>query len=158
MTARLALFSLTAALLYFGPFLAGLSDAPILLVLLFATIFLLWVAIMRPSIWAKTTGAGTPLALATYLGGLTIIQMMLVVFAFALGRGLAALLDGVISLPLWVPVLISMTALPLGALLRDPEAEAAEEQAVLDEIEKRARDWTQPPSDAPEKKDDTGAG
>jgi hypothetical protein len=132
MNIRMTLFSLAAALLYLGPLVAGLSSAPIALLPVFVAIFVLWVAILRPSVWSKATSGGTPVALAVHLGGLTLMQVLLVILAFALGRGLSTLV-GVLDLPVWLPVLVSLAAVPVGRMLWNPALDNAEADAFLDE-------------------------
>lgn len=129
MTPRMALFSLTAALLYFGPFLAGMTGAKAEFLPIFGAIFLLWLAVMRPAIWTRTSSR--PLALAAYLAGLTILQMLLVFLAFVLGRGISGLFEITIALPVAFPVILSLAALPLGGLVRDPAEDAAAEDDIL---------------------------
>ena len=135
MSFRLVLLSLTGALLYIGPFLAGLAGASIALLPVFAAIFVIWVALMRPAVWAKATQSGTPLGLAIYLSGLTVIQLLLVVVCFALGRGLSVLIGDVVALPLWLPPALSLAALPLGRLIANPGSDLSETEALLDEAE-----------------------
>jgi hypothetical protein len=117
------ILSVVAAMLYVGPFLAGLMAAPIGMLPVFLAIFMLWVIILRPSVWAKATAGGTPVALALHLGGLTLVQALLVMVSFGLGRGLAMLVGGTIDLPVWLPALLSLAALPVGRLVWTPEAE-----------------------------------
>lgn len=135
MSFRLLLLSLTGALLYIGPFLAGLAGATIALLPVFAAIFVIWVALMRPAVWAKATQSGTPLGLAIYLAGLTVIQLLLVVVCFALGRGLSVLIGDVVALPLWLPPALSLAALPVGRLIANPAGDLSETEALLDEAE-----------------------
>lgn len=141
MKPRLVLFSMTAALLYVGPFLAGLTGSSIVLLPVFAAIFVIWVVLMRPAIWSKVTEGGTPLGLAMYLGGITILQMLLVVLAFALGRGLGTLTGDVSAIPQWLPPLLSLAALPIGRLIWTPDADLTATEAFLDEQE-AALGWT----------------
>lgn len=145
MSPRMARFSLTAALLYFGPFLAGMTGASLAVVPIFAAVFLLWLAAMRPGVWAKATSQGTPAGLAAYLGGLTILQMLLLLVAFAVGRGLATLIGGVIALPLVLPVLLAVAALPLGRMVRDPCAEDPDDEEFFAETRSV---WEAPEADA----------
>ncbi len=127
MSAQRSLFSLTAALLYFAPFMSGLSAAPEVLLVFFAAVLMLWIVALRPKIWSEVTASGTPLSLALYVGGLTIIQMLLVAFAFALGRGLAGLIGMALPLPVWLPILLALAALPLSLMARDRRGEDAAE-------------------------------
>ncbi|WP_343117139.1 hypothetical protein [Ostreiculturibacter nitratireducens] len=130
MSPRMALFSLTAALLYFGPFLSGLTGAPMTSALIFLAVYLLWVVLLRPRSWARTETQGAPTILAAYLGGLTMFQMVLIFVLFSLGRGLGTLLGGVIALPLILPIVLSAFAIPLGLMVREPQTgDAGAEEA-----------------------------
>ena len=137
MNARMTFFSLAAALLYLGPLVAGLSAAPVGLLPVFVAVIVLWVAIMRPAVWAKATTGGTPVALAVHLGGMTLLQVLLVILSFALGRGLAAMV-GVLDLPVWLPVAVSLAAVPLGRMLWNPAHDSVEADAFLDEARRNA--------------------
>lgn len=130
MILRPMLFSLAAAMLYLGPFLAGLSHAPILFLPIFVALFVLWVALMRPAVWARVTREGTPLALAVHLGGLTLMQVLLVIAAFGFGRGLTAMV-GTLDLSPWKALALTALALPLGRLLWSTSSDRAEADAFL---------------------------
>lgn len=114
---RSSLFSFMAAMLYAGPFLAGLSGAPETLVAVFVGIFTLWVAVMRPAIWKAIAAEGTPLALAVHIGSVTLLQSLLVILCFALGRGIAVLTGTPLDIPGILPVLLSAGALILARVL-----------------------------------------
>ncbi len=116
---RRRVISLLAALLYLSPFLAGLSAAPISVLPIFVAAYVLWVAVMRPAIWAEATAGGTPLALAVHLAGQTLVQVLLVFLAFGIGRGLSALV-GALELPDWVAVVPALSAVPLAWALGAP--------------------------------------
>ncbi len=63
------------------------------------------------------------------------IQLLLVVVCFALGRGLSVLIGDVVALPLWLPPALSLAALPLGRLIANPGSDLSETEALLDEAE-----------------------
>lgn len=130
MRMRLTLLSLVAALLYVGPFLSGLGQGPALMVPIFTAVFVIWVAVMRPAVWARVTTAGAPAVLAARLAMVTLLQVLLVVVAFALGRGFAALTEAALALPLWLPPLLSLLAVPLARLVWRPE----EDRALTEEL------------------------
>lgn len=130
MILRPMLFSLAAAMLYLGPFVAGLSDAPTLFLPVFVALFMLWTALMRPAVWARVTRDGTPVALAVHLGGLTLMQVLFVIVAFGFGRGLTAMV-GTLELSPWKPLALTVLALPLGRLLWNTSSDRAEADAFL---------------------------
>lgn len=111
MDLRSKLYSLLAAMLYAGPLLAGLAGAPETLVAVFVGIFTLWVVVMRPAIWKAISAEGTPFALALHLGSVTLLQSLLVILCFAIGRGIAVLLGSTLAIPGILPVLLSAGAL-----------------------------------------------
>ena len=147
---RFKIYSVLAAMLYFGPLLAGLSGTAELALPVFVAIFTLWIVVMRPAIWARVTQDGTPLALAVYLAGITLMQILLVILCFGLGRGLSAVLGGALDIPQWVPVLLSALALPLARLIWNPQR-AAEIDAFTDqalkELDARAATGQKPGHD-----------
>lgn len=129
---RFKIYSALAGMLYFGPLLAGLAGTTELALPVFVAVFTLWVVVMRPAIWARVTQEGTPLALAVYLAGITLMQILLVILCFGLGRGLSALLGATLAVPYWLPVLMSALALPVARLVWNPQR-AAEIDAFMDE-------------------------
>lgn len=128
---RSSLFSFMAAMLYAGPFLAGLSGAPETLVAVFVGIFTLWVTVMRPSIWRAISVEGTPLALALHIGSVTLLQSLLVILCFAVGRGISVLIGTTLNIPGILPVLLSAGALLLARVLWQAPAEKPD--SFLDE-------------------------
>lgn len=114
-----ALAALVAAPLYFGPFLAGLSQAPGLLLPVFAAIWTIWRMTVRPAGWARRAVPGIR------LGGLwlsVLAHLLLLIALFATGRGFSTLIGGAIALPGWVAVALALLALPLGLRLARPPA------------------------------------
>lgn len=90
----------TSALLYSGPLYAGLGGFGFETVPLFAALFALWLAVVRPGDWPTTAeewrqprSVAWPLLI---LAG----QGVLVAFCLAIGRGIGALNDLVAPLPL----------------------------------------------------------
>ena len=125
------LYSLLAAMLYAGPLLAGLTGAPEALVVVFVGIFTLWVVVMRPAIWKAISAEGTPFALALHLGSVTLLQSLLVILCFAIGRGIAVLMGATLAIPGILPVLLSAGALIAARALWQGRANQVD--AFLDE-------------------------
>jgi hypothetical protein len=113
-------FAVVTSFLYFAPFLAGLTYAPLILLTLFVGIYVIWLAANRPAIWAEATRGGTPVALAVHLAGSTLTQVLTIFLAFGLGRGFASL-AGPAALPLWLPIGLAVAAVPLSRLIGHPE-------------------------------------
>ena len=143
MNLRHKLLSLVAGLLYLAPFLAGLANAPLAMLVAFSAIFLLWLVVMRPAILSHVEADGKTFALSSLLALTTLLQMMLVMVAFILGRGMATLLDGGIALPVWVPIVMALAAIPLGKLIWTPEADIEATADLLDGAADTAEDMEQ---------------
>jgi hypothetical protein len=113
-------FSVVTSFLYFAPFLAGLTYAPLTLLTLFVAVYVIWLAANRPAIWAEATRGGTPVSLAVHLVGSTLTQVLTIFLAFGLGRGFASL-AGPATLPIWIPIMLAVAAVPLSRLIGHPE-------------------------------------
>lgn len=131
MDLRSKLYSLLAAMLYAGPLLAGLTGAPEALVAVFVGIFTLWIVVMRPAIWKAISTEGTPVALALHLGSVTLLQSLLVILCFAMGRGVAVLMGATLAIPAILPVLLSAAALIAARLVWQPQT--GRDDSFLDE-------------------------
>jgi hypothetical protein len=119
MTARRMVIAALGALLFLGPLCAGLAAAPITLLPIFVASFVLWVVMMRPSVWAEATRGGTPVALAVHPAGVTLVQVLMIFLCFGFGRGLA-MLSAPLDIPVWTCVVLTLAAVPLGWALRHP--------------------------------------
>jgi hypothetical protein len=117
---RNAGFAVVTSFLYFAPFLAGLTYAPLAFLTIFVAVYVIWLAANRPAIWAEATRNGTPVALAVHLVGSTLTQVLTIFLGFGLGRGLASL-AGPLTLPIWIPVVLAVAAVPLSRLIGHPE-------------------------------------
>lgn len=111
------LAALVAAPLYFGPFLAGLAQGPAALLPVFVAIWTIWQMLVRPPGWGRPAVPGVALG-GLWLGVLA--HGLLIVAAFATGRGFAVLIGGALALPGWIAVALALTALPLGLRLARP--------------------------------------
>lgn len=140
MDLRSKLYSVLAGMLYAGPLLAGLAGAPESLVPVFVGIFTLWIAVMRPAIWKAISTAGSPVALALHLGSVTVLQSLLVILCFAIGRGIAVLLGATLAIPAILAVLLSAGAL-IGARVVW-QAPRDRNDAFLDEAIQTRNDMT----------------
>lgn len=125
------LFLIATALLYMGPLLAGLSDYGWSVMPFFVVIFLAWLALMRPGLW-PASGSGWTGRTWAALAGWTAVQVALVIFCFAVGRGVGGVLGALPSLPLWLTLGLSTVSIPLARLFR-PAPLTPEMEAFLDE-------------------------
>jgi hypothetical protein len=123
----------TAALLYLGPLLAGLSLAPLAGLPVFAAVFLAWIYATRPIVPAGAAAMRLPAEAALHLGGVTLVQSLLVFVTFGLGRGFSGLLGGSLSMPLWIPFALSAAAVPLAFVFRSSWQDNGDGEALLDE-------------------------
>jgi hypothetical protein len=131
----------TSALVYSGPLYAGLSGAGVDIVPAFAAIFMLWLYVVRPFDWPQTvSGWLVPRAIAWPLLIFS-VQMILVCFCIAVGRGMSELAGVHPPLPTILPILISMLGVSVARLLqpegalylfRGPGTELAIGSGILD--------------------------
>lgn len=149
---RAQLMPLAIALLYLGPFVAGLSRAGAGILPVFVAAFFLWLLLMRPGLAGNAEG-GAGRALAT-LAGSALVQVVLVLLVYGLGRGLSVLTGGPAAVPLWLAAALSLTALPLARIALPSGAGDAEMDRFLDDALRdieglAARDPAEaPPEDA----------
>ncbi len=122
---RLRLMMGATALLYLGPLLAGLGGFGWRMVPAFVGIFLLWTVILRPSTWPRTAADWIRSAVMVPLLGQSLMQVLLVVVCFGIGRGLGGVFGALPPFPALLPLAVSFLAIPLCRLLWDPnKAEA----------------------------------
>lgn len=111
----------TSALLYSGPLYSGLAGYGIGTIPLFAAIFALWLYVVRPGDWprfAEDWKHPRNVAWPLLIFG---VQMILVAFCLAVGRGIGAMFDFRPPLPLAFTVLVSLLAISLARLLQRPD-------------------------------------
>lgn len=104
-------YLLASGLLYLGPLLAGLSGHPALTVCGFLGIFMVWLLLMQPG--------ALPQDPHDWLNGMTMgmlvlrmaVQLGLIVFCFAVGRGIGAVASQTTAIPVWVPLAMSAASI-----------------------------------------------
>lgn len=112
----------TAALLYSGPLYAGLAGFGFSAIPLFAVLFMIWLAIVRPGDWPRDREEWrTPRALAWPLLIFS-VQMVLVAFCLAVGRAIGGMVDITPPLPLAFTFLVSFLAIALARTLQEADA------------------------------------
>ncbi len=137
------LFLLCRGLLYIGPMFAGLAGYGWKTVPMFVALFMIWLAVRSPNLWPKTlAGWKTPYAITGFIMRL-VSQIVLVVFCFAIGRGIGGVLGALPALPLGTPFALTLLSIPLSRLLRPegepaPQAPALPDQAPLDDARPEA--------------------
>ncbi len=117
---RLRMLMGVTALLYVGPLMAGLGGYGWAVVPLFAAIFLLWLFILRPHQWPQTLSEWTqPEALFSLLTQV-LIQFLLVVVLFGVGRGIGGVLGTLPIFSIVLPLSVSFLSIPLARMIWDP--------------------------------------
>ena len=103
-------------LLYMGPLLAGLAGFGWQMIVEFTLILTLWLVVMRP------VGAGgwrNPSVIGAFLVQVA-LQAAVVSFCLAIGRGIGGTMGALPLLPVWVPPLMSLMAVPLARIFLNP--------------------------------------
>ena len=103
-------------LLYMGPLLAGLAGFGWQMIVEFTLILTLWLVVMRP------VGAGgwrNPSVIGAFLVRVA-LQAAVVSFCLAIGRGIGGTMGALPLLPVWVPPLMSLMAVPLARIFLNP--------------------------------------
>ena len=138
---RYRLFLLTAALLYLGPLLSGLAGGGWQVVPTFTLIFVLWLLVMRPGMWPARPADWANARILTKTLFWAFSQAVLVTFCLAIGRGIGGTMGTLAAIPVWVPLLMSLLAVPLSRIFWQPGNFRPEMYDYLDrETLKRASD------------------
>lgn len=104
-------------LLYFGPFLAGVGGAGWSVIPVFVALFLLWLVVLRPQDWPQhVEDWQSPDA---WIGLVTrvVVQVVLVLVCYGIGAAITGATGFAPDLPLVLPVLMSLAAVPLARLI-----------------------------------------
>lgn len=117
---------LMAAPLYGGPLLAGWMRAPWLTPAVLAAMFFM------AHVFSGRSAARGERPLALYLLVLALTQALLVLTVYAAGAGLSALV-GVLRLPLWMPLAVTMLGAALYGLLYPYDPKQGETISLLDQ-------------------------
>lgn len=129
---RYCLFLVTATLLYLGPLIAGLGGFGWGMIPVFTVIFMLWLLIMRPAMWPRdAAGWADPRGIGKFLLWAA-LQALIVSFCFAIGRGIGGTMGALPALPVWVPPLVSIMAIPLSRIFWHPAQGSPEMDAYAD--------------------------
>ena len=122
---HLILLRVTTGLLYLGPLLAGLIGQGWTMVPAFTVIFLIWSVIIRPHLWPTNFGDLTKSDGWVALITLIVTQLLIVVICFAIGRGIGGVLVSHPPLHFYLPLSLSVLAVPLSRLIWNPRLAAA---------------------------------
>lgn len=136
MLTRMRLVKGAAALLYFGPLIAGLCGFGWGMVAPFTAIFVVWLIVVRPEQWPASpaewrSGAAWLAALAQVLS-----QVLLVGVLFGIGRGIGGIANiGTVSVDSLLPLSVSFISIPLCRMLWDSHEAASQGYFLDDEAE-----------------------
>lgn len=144
---RLRLLKGASALLYFGPLLAGLGGFGWSVIPVFTAIFLLWLVVLKPGLWPRSIGEWMTGPALLALAARTATQLLFVAICFGIGRGIGGVMGYRPSLPVMLPVGLSLVAIPLGRMIWNP-ADAEETDPALDRTLSTLRRSTDDPSTA----------
>ena len=103
-------------LLYMGPLLAGLAGYGWQMIVEFTLILTLWLVVMRP---VAAGGWTNPGVVGVFLLRVA-LQAVVVTFCLAIGRGIGGTMGALALLPVWVPPLMSLLAVPLARIFLKP--------------------------------------
>jgi hypothetical protein len=117
---RLRMLMGATALLYAGPFVAGLGGFGWAVAPVFAAIFLLWLFILHPQQWpSKPADWARPEALISLLTQ-GLVQLLLVALLFGVGRGIGGVLATLPPFSVVLPLSISFLSIPFARMIWDP--------------------------------------
>lgn len=110
---QMTLFRAATALLYLGPLFAGLAGFGWALVGAFWAIFLLYLFVIRRSLFPRKPEDWSNGPLLVRLLGQSLIQLLLVILCFAIGRGIGGVALALPAFsPLWT-LAVSFVSVPL---------------------------------------------
>lgn len=110
---HLTLFRGATALLYLGPLFAGLAGFGWALVPAFLAIFLMYLFVVRRSLFPRKSGDWADTGILVPLLTQTLVQLLLIVLCFAIGRGLGGVVGTLPAFsPLWT-LAVSFLSVPL---------------------------------------------
>jgi hypothetical protein len=146
---RRRLLRVANALLYLGPLLAGLAGFGWGLVAIFTVIFVLWLIILQPYEFPISRAEWLTTDAWVAVGARAVVQLLLVVVLFAVGRGIGGILGAMTGYPATLPIAISFLSIPLARLIWDPWSQANAPTADQPQQDSKAVsvDTTTPPPD-----------
>lgn len=103
-------------LLYLGPLLAGACGAGWSVIPVFVALFLLWLVVLRPQDWPQSLEDWQSPDAWIGLTTRVVVQFVLVLLCYGVGAGFAGVTGLPFEVPLVLPVLLSLAAVPLARL------------------------------------------
>lgn len=110
---QMSLLRAATALLYLGPLLAGMAGFGWQLVFGFWAIFLLYLFVIRRSIFPRKPADWSNGPLLVRLLGQSLVQLLLVVVCFAIGRGIGGTAGAVPPFSAYWTLALSFLSVPL---------------------------------------------
>lgn len=129
---RRRLMMVANALLYFGPLLAGLGGFGWQYVPVFVAIFVLWLVILQPQEFPINKNEWKSLDAWVAVTARAIVQLLLVVILFGIGRGIGGVMGTMTGYSPILPIAISFLSIPLARMIWDPWAQPAAPPAHSD--------------------------
>ena len=117
---RTHLLQLVTLMLYAGPLIAGLAGFGWGVVPAFAAILIAWQIVMRPAQWPRDPAAWRESTVQVGAALQVLVAVVVVLVCFGAGRGLGGVVGYLPTLPLVVPLFLSLAAVPLARMLHDP--------------------------------------
>ncbi|MCB1368680.1 MAG: hypothetical protein KDK00_13005 [Rhodobacteraceae bacterium] len=136
---RLTLLILAGVMLYAGPFLAAWSGQNWRAVPVFALLFLLYMALMRPSLWPRNAAEARDPGKWRVVAGVAMTQAVLVYLCMLAGWLAATFRFPLTDMHPALPVGLSALAIALGRAVWMPEGQTEELKQLLEET-RRHRD------------------
>lgn len=135
--------------LYLGPLLAGLSGLGWSATPVFVALIALWFVVMRPHQWPRKMALWTPQVMTAALFQI-LVNIVIVVALFGIGRGIGAVAGFSFGLSPLVPVALAFLAIPLSRMVWDPVKAHEMDQfldGALDQINRVNRGQMAPAAD-----------
>lgn len=104
-------------LLYFGPLLAGACGAGWSVIPVFVALFLLWLVVLRPQDWPQSLEDWQSPDAWIGLTTRVVVQLILVLLCYSIGAGFAGMTGLPFDIPMVLPILLSLAAVPLARLV-----------------------------------------
>lgn len=150
MAIRARLLQAATALLYFGPLLAGLSGHGWAMLPPFVSIFVFWLVLLRPHHWPQRNRDW--LDPQMLLSALTqvLTQILLVAVLFGIGRGIGGVAGHLPMFHPFLPLAVSVLALPVSRLAWNGEKALARGLTLEEVLKPAPAPLRQPPHARPE--------
>lgn len=142
---KLRIVMAATALLYLGPLLAGLGGYGWSMVPAFTLLFVLWLIVMRPQLWPRELSAWTRPEVIVAALAQVMVQVLLIVICFGIGRGIGGVAGVLPMLSPLFPLAVSLLSIPLTRMVYNPE-KMAQMDSFLDDALRRIQEVSVEPA------------